>query len=260
MISVIIATYNRGQYIKKAIKSVLNQTYKDIEIIVIDDGSTDNTREVLDFYIKTKGVRYIYQENAGSMNARDNGIKHSRGKYIAILDSDDIWCDKTKLEKQARFLEKFPSYVLVGGSIVKVNEKDEVIAEYIHPEHDWEIRKVMLLDNMFSHSTVVFRKYAWKFVGGYCSEFANDWNMWLKLGKVGRLHNYQEYFTYYLEWNQNTSRHNIRQNLKIDIKMRKKYRNDYPNFRKAIIWAWISYFYSYFPFKEQIYALRRKNI
>lgn len=89
MVSVIIPTYNRGGYLKEAIESVLNQTIHDLEIIVIDDGSTDNTREIVGFY--GNKVKYFYQENKERGAARNNGIVRAKGEYIALLDSDDVW-------------------------------------------------------------------------------------------------------------------------------------------------------------------------
>ncbi|MCK5605028.1 glycosyltransferase family 2 protein [Candidatus Pacearchaeota archaeon] len=88
-VSVIIPTYERAKYVTKAINSVLAQTYKNYEIIVVDDGSKDNTRQVLETY-KDK-IIYLYQENAGVSAARNAGIRAARGKWIAFLDSDDIW-------------------------------------------------------------------------------------------------------------------------------------------------------------------------
>lgn len=88
-VSVIIPTYNRANYITKAVESVLSQRYNDYEIIVVDDGSTDNTKEVLKAY--RKGIQYIYQKNAGVSLARNAGILAARGKWTAFLDSDDEW-------------------------------------------------------------------------------------------------------------------------------------------------------------------------
>jgi glycosyltransferase involved in cell wall biosynthesis len=89
MVSVIIPTFNRENYVTKAIDSVLAQTYPDYEIVVVDDGSTDNTKEVIRKY-KDK-IRYLYQKNQGVSSARNSGIKASRGEWIAFLDSDDEW-------------------------------------------------------------------------------------------------------------------------------------------------------------------------
>jgi glycosyltransferase involved in cell wall biosynthesis/serine/threonine protein kinase len=261
IVSVIIATYNRAQYIKKAIESVLNQTYKNIEIIVIDDGSTDNTKKTLEPYIRAQKIKYIYQENAGSGNARDNGIRNSQGKYIAILDSDDIWCDQNKLKKQVEFLEEHSGYILVGGSMIKINEAGKEIARYIYPENDEDIRELILIDNMFAHSNAVFRKDTWELTGGYCSEgdrVDDEWNLWLKLGKLGKFYNFQEYFTYYLEGELNASKYNIRRNLMLDIKLRKRYCNNYPNFGKAFFIGCIRYLYFFFPFKKQLHPISLK--
>lgn len=97
-VSVIIPTYNRALLLQNAIKSVLNQTYKVDEIIVVDDGSTDNTQEVL----KSFNVTYFYQENQGVSAARNRGIQHAKNKWLAFLDSDDIWHEK-KIEHHITF-------------------------------------------------------------------------------------------------------------------------------------------------------------
>lgn len=103
LVSVVIPTYNRAKFVTKAIDSVLAQTYKDYEIIVIDDGSTDNTQEVLEPYMDK--ISYIYQGNAGVSAARNTGIRTASGKWIAFLDSDDIWLPD-KLASQIRCVNR----------------------------------------------------------------------------------------------------------------------------------------------------------
>jgi len=105
LVSVIIPTHNCRQYVAEAIESVLNQSYKNFEIIVIDDGSTDNTKEVLDPYIAAGTIKYSYQKHRGPASARNRGIKEARGGYIAFLDADDLW-EKDKLLKSLEFLQK----------------------------------------------------------------------------------------------------------------------------------------------------------
>lgn len=104
-VSVVIPTYNRAKYVVKAIDSVLAQTYTDYEVIIIDDGSTDNTCEVLKPY--TDRIQYIHQDNAGVSAARNTGIRAAKGKWIAFLDSDDEWLPK-KLSIQMRDVQKRP--------------------------------------------------------------------------------------------------------------------------------------------------------
>ena len=104
LISVIIPTYNRAHIIKRSVESVLNQTYKNIELIIVDDGSTDNTKEIIDS-INDKRIKYIYQANQGAASARNKGIDLAEGQYIAFQDSDDVW-HLDKLEKQLKVLKQ----------------------------------------------------------------------------------------------------------------------------------------------------------
>jgi glycosyltransferase involved in cell wall biosynthesis len=103
-VSVIIPTYNRENFVCEAIESVLQQTMTDIEVIVVDDGSTDRTREILKPYKET--IRYIYTKNGGPAHARNVGLKNAKGEYIAFLDSDDLYYPY-KIELQSKFLDKF---------------------------------------------------------------------------------------------------------------------------------------------------------
>ena len=260
LVSIILSAYNREKYIKKAIQSVLDQTYKNIELIIIDDGSTDGTKDVVGPYLVHPWVRYIYQKNKGVSVARNNGIKISAGKYIAILDSDDFWCDKDKLKKQIDFLEKNEDYVLVGGGIIKIDKTGKELARRLLPQSDEEIRKLVLMGPIFVHSTVVFRKKSWAQAQGYDEKlvYCEDWDLWLKFGKIGKFYNFQEYFVCYMQWENNISNHNALRNLKIADKLRKKYRNDYTGFMKGVFLGWINYFFYYFPIKEMFHPLFSK--
>lgn len=104
MVSVIIPTYNRAYVIKKSIDSVLSQTYSDFELIIVDDGSTDNTKDIIEAY-KDSRIKYVYQENSGACAARNNGVLLAKGEYIAFHDSDDTWLPD-KLEKQIQAINE----------------------------------------------------------------------------------------------------------------------------------------------------------
>ena len=118
-VSVIIPAYNASKFIREAINSVLNQTYKDYEIIVVDgrDGSTDNTREIVAEY--GDAVRYFRQEDRGLSDARNKGILNSKGEYIAFLDSDDLWSEN-KLALQVEFLDSHRDVGLVFYDVTHV--------------------------------------------------------------------------------------------------------------------------------------------
>jgi len=116
LISVIIPAYNRAHLIEEAVNSVLNQTYQDFEILIIDDGSSDNTKQVVENF-KDQRIRYIYQNNAGPSAARNNGIKNAEGEYIAFLDSDDLWA----AEKLSRQFEIIRSNTGINLGIISCN-------------------------------------------------------------------------------------------------------------------------------------------
>ena len=104
-ISVVIPAYNHGRFLREAIDSVLAQTYAPLEIIVVDDGSTDDTEQIVRSY--GDRVRYIRQQNAGVGAARNNGIANARGEYVAFLDSDDLWLPE-KLAVQVEYMRRHP--------------------------------------------------------------------------------------------------------------------------------------------------------
>jgi glycosyltransferase involved in cell wall biosynthesis len=124
-VSVIIPTYNYGKYIEKAIDSVLAQTYQDFEIIVVDDGSTDNTKEIIETRYKDK-VRYFYQENKGAPVARNKGIRKSRGEYLTFLDADD-WFAPENLKYKVKVLDNDADAGWVYSDGYYVNKEGEII-------------------------------------------------------------------------------------------------------------------------------------
>lgn len=265
LVSIIIPTYNRQDHIRKAIESCLEQEYGNKEIIVVDDGSTDGTRVALQPYIESQGIKYIYQENRGPAAARNKGIEKSQGEYIAILDSDDSWQDKKKLEKQVKFLRENPDYVLVGGGVIVKNKEGREMGRYLLPEKDREIRGFILLNNPFAHSTVLFRRRDWEKAGGYDEnfDFYEDWDLWLKFGKLGKFYNFQQYFVYYLAGEQNrTNYYNVGRHLKTNIDFRKRYSQVYPHFKKALLLCLAHFFYSFLPLRKKhhplIYKIRVK--
>jgi len=255
LVSVVITTYNRAEYIERAIKSVLDQVYENIEIIVVNDCSTDNTKNILKRLESEKKIKVIENsENLKIPEASNKGIAFAKGKYIARLDDDDEFIDSQKIEKQVKFLEKNPDYVLAGGGMIKTDKFGNKIRKYNFLEKDEEIRKNILASSPFVHSTVLYRADAIKKVGGYEDEFNYfaEWDVWLKLGKIGKMYNFQEYFIHYLDWEINNSgykRRNIlvRRNIIEGFKLRNKYRKYYKGFVKSIILMIVGYFYSFVP-------------
>lgn len=265
LVSVILPTYNGGRYIKKSVQSVLFQTLQDFELIIINDGSTDETPEILSGFASVSSKIHIIENriNVGFVKSLNEGIEQAIGKYIARIDDDDIWFNPKKLEKQIAFLENHSDYVLVGGGIVSIDTKGREIARLKFPERDEDIRNTLLTHNVFAHSTVLFRKSVLDEYGGYENEFGffSDHALWLKIGRVGKMYNFQEHFSFYVDKEQdsNYSGRNleIRRKLFANLRLRMTYRTDYPGFLKAIFFVCIRYVYSFLPMRQRIHLLMR---
>lgn len=181
--SVVIPTYNRKRRVIKAIKSVLKQTCRDYEIIVVDDGSRDRTKNKVRKKFGTR-VRYIYQKNNGPSSARNRGIRHARGRFIALLDSDDRFL-RHKLELNKRFLERRPEckflhnwyYDIRRGNKTKI-QKPKSCKNLTHFRHSLYRRKFTLRT-----STAVIHRDCFRKVGYFNTKyrFSQDWDMWLRL-------------------------------------------------------------------------------
>jgi glycosyltransferase involved in cell wall biosynthesis len=262
LVSVVIAVCNGEKYIKRAVESVVSQTYLNMEIIIIDDSSGDNTPQIIS-ELKKNDPRIIIltnETNLGFVKTLNKGIASSRGKYIARLDDDDIWSDCQKIEKQVSFLEKNNDYVLTGGGVIVRKERnDEELIRYLFPETDEEIRKGLFVDNLFAHSSVVFSKMIFEKAGGYNEKFGffADRDLWLKMGLLGKFYNFQEYFLIYSDKESGGKSYSarnlqIRRKLFLRMKMRWQYRKYYKGFLKSFLYCLLSFIYSFLPYKEKI--------
>jgi glycosyltransferase involved in cell wall biosynthesis len=143
LFSIIIPTYNRAHLIAKTIDSVLGQTFKDYEIIVIDDKSTDSTYEVVKPYIENRSIRYFLNEqNSERAVSRNRGIDEAKGKYISLLDSDDILFPGC-LEGAAELLLQYPDCRFFHCKYVFINEKSEIISRQSYPKSDNAFKEIM---------------------------------------------------------------------------------------------------------------------
>lgn len=175
MVSIIIPTYNSQNSICRAIDSCLNQTYKDIEIIVIDDGSTDNTKEILQKYSDEPRLKYIYQENQERSVARNNGLNIAKGDLIQFLDSDDV-IHTNKLEKQVNFLYYNQTHVMVYCGSEYKDENDKVIST-LEKKYEGNIQKKLLRGNFMTIHSPLIRKNNIRFSQEL--NMLEDWEYWI---------------------------------------------------------------------------------
>ena len=182
-VSVIVPTYNRANVLPRALDSVLSQTYKDIELIVVDDNSDDDTRNVVESYSDPR-IRYVRHEiNQGANSARNTGIKEANGHYISFLDDDDEWFAE-KINTQLTVLKQLDdSYGLAysGRQIVK---NGKVIEEY-KPDLEGEVFRELLKENFIPSETPLIRYDCFESVGLFDERFRScqDWDMWLRISQ-----------------------------------------------------------------------------
>jgi glycosyltransferase involved in cell wall biosynthesis len=179
MISVVVPCFNSQQTIVRALSSIYHQTYKNYDIIIVDDGSVDNTKGVVESFFKNKKIKYkyIYQENTGPSSARNNGVQNSDSEYIAFLDSDDEWHYK-KLEIQIKAIEE--NSLLFLGSIYTyddfIYEKNEEIelSKYTFEK--------LIFSNKFSTPGVIIKKSFYLQLKGFDNsmKYAEDYDLWLR--------------------------------------------------------------------------------
>ncbi len=184
-VSVIIPTYNRAHFIGEAIQSVLSQTYQDFELIVVDDGSTDDTDEVVEGFNDGR-LRYIkLEENSGkTATPRNTGLKAARGEYIAFLDSDDV-CLPNRLEVEVEFLNTHPSVGLVYADVVFFGSRvisEGRVLEGVSPLSGYALKE-LFVNNPISSDAVLVRKTCFEKVGLYDESLAasEDGDMWLRI-------------------------------------------------------------------------------
>jgi len=181
-VSVIIPTYNRAIFLVEAINSVLEQTYKKYEIIVIDDGSTDSTSEI----IKQFGnkIRYFYQENGGPSAARNAGIKNAKGDLVAFIDSDDVWLPD-KLSQQVQLFDENHRLGLVSSAYYSCDSNLNInrIIKDDRLTNKKYIMKKLFIRNIFPTPTVLVKRECFEKVGLFNESygFAEDWEMWVRI-------------------------------------------------------------------------------
>lgn len=183
-VSVIIPTYNQAQYLKDAVDSVLESTYQDFEIIIVDDGSTDNTQEVAKKSSDPR-IHYVYQENQGLSGARNTGILLATGVFLTYLDSDDLFLPE-KLFLLTDVLEKESEIGFVAGQAIIIDENNRPLGEvFTEPIPNDPTR--LLLHNPLHVSSVMVRREWQERVGLFDQSLRSyeDWDMWLRLAQAG---------------------------------------------------------------------------
>jgi len=187
-VSVLMTVYNAAAYLRDSVGSILAQTFPDWELIVVDDGSTDGSREVLASYSDPRVRVFALPTNIGRTPALRHAFSHVRGEYIAVLDADDI-SRPERLEKQVSYLDRHPDTVLVGTWAEFFGDDGRIIASWTPKGDAQSLRDQLAQYNPVVHSSSMYRANVALDVQGYPEEFryAQDYALWLKLAARGEI-------------------------------------------------------------------------
>lgn len=239
-VTILMLTYNRGHYLGQAIDSVLGQTFQDFTLVIIDDGSNDDTAAVVASYHDER-IRYIrHTENAGLFTRRKESLTYVTGDYVAVLDSDDYWVSPTKLADQVAAMVADPHLVVVGTNVLLVNAEGVPLREYTYHETDSAIRSHILLRNQFTHSAVLMRWSALEKTAGYTPTLAEDLDLFLQLGLRGTFLNLKAVMTAHRVHGDSMNDHGPKMSAAV-VEIVKNWGRNYPRFYVARVVSLLRY-------------------
>jgi glycosyltransferase involved in cell wall biosynthesis len=182
LVSVVIATHDMGRFLGTAVDSVLGQDYASLEVIVVDDGSTDDTPRVLEAYAGDPRVKVIRQERLGQTATKNRGLREARGTYIGFCDADDAWLPD-KLSRQVPAFDAAGRIAVVYGDIICVDENEQVVPIPSMRRHSGRITRELLIDNFVAWPTVLVRRDVLLEMGGFDESLtmAIDYDLWLRI-------------------------------------------------------------------------------
>ena len=251
-------TYNRPGFIGMAIQSILNQRFEDWELLVVHDGPNQEIPAIMEEWKRRDGrIRYFRRPVPGNIAEASNfGLAQAQGEYIAVLDDDDYWDSPEKLSQQTAFLDGRQDYSCCGGGVIVVDPTGRELMRYLKPEQDAEIKRRALLANPMAHSATMYRRRAALQIGGYDETLAGfqDWDLWLKLGKAGKLYNFPEYLACYRVWHGSGSFHQVKKNTESALRITRRHRHDYPGFPVAYGMTLLYHGYAHLPVKFQQFS------
>jgi glycosyltransferase involved in cell wall biosynthesis len=200
-VSVVMAVRNGGKYLEDAVNSILSQTFRDFEFIIIDDASTDNTSEYLRSLSGSCITIMVNSENLGLTKSLNMGVHMASGEYIARIDADDI-SYPTRLEKQAKFLDMRPEVGLLGTYCNVINETGCIKNSGGHLcTSNIDISRMLLVDNYFAHCSTMFRRDMFLAIGGYSEKYryAQDYELWTQFALRGLVVKFPEWLVAWRE-------------------------------------------------------------
>ncbi len=241
LVTVVIPSYNHSKYIEKAIVSVFEQTYNNIELIVIDDGSTDESNKIISELANNYKFQYIHRENKGLIKTLNEALDLAHGKYFTMLGSDDYF-DKYKIEKQVEFFEQNKDCALCYGNVTYINRDDKVLkkGKTKHFKSGY-IFKDLLFKNFIPLPSVMIKTAIVREVGGFDERFfLEDYPLWLKIAKNYKIGFIKDSLTFYRLHDTNVSSNLIRMIKEVEAIL--KDWQDEPEYKKSINKLYLRWF------------------
>lgn len=229
LVSVVIATYNMAAYLPLAVRSALTQTYRNIEVLIVDDGSTDGTRDAIEPLLEDARVRYLFQENKGQAAAKNHGIRESRGEYVAFLDADDIWVPD-KLDAQMPLFVSSETVGLVYSAVTYIDERGIPIPKASGKLHRGRVSGPLLFSNFVGFSSSVVRRKCFDRLGTFNEELGMgiDYDLWLRFSTQIEFDYVDRPLLYYRSWPGQMSRNWTTRYLR-GIEIMKSFLRDFPD-------------------------------
>ena len=208
LVSVVLPVFNGARYLREAIDSILGQSFRDFELIIINDGSKDDSGSIIEQYDDPR-IRYYIQSNMGLAGALNRGIGFARGRYVARQDQDDV-SRTTRLAQQVRFLDDHPEFGMVGTRAEIWIEGQSTPVSFKHPCDDDALRFNLLFNNPFVHSSMMIRTEVFSEVGTYCTDKSRqppeDYELWSRVARSFKVGNLDEVLHVYRETGSSMSR------------------------------------------------------
>lgn len=240
LVSVVIASYNMGKYLPTAVHSVLSQTYPHLEINIVDDGSTDDTPEVMRQFSENPRVRYHRQPNGGQAKAKNKGIAEAKGNYIAFLDADDLWTPD-KLEKQLPLFDGFNKVGVIYTNFQCIDEKGNPLPTPKRPYYTGKISSRLIIENFVTGMSSIVKRECFDAVGLFDESLPMgiDYDLWLRISTKYEFEFLDEATYLYRQWpGQMSHNHNIRYECALRIMKRFLEQNPGLLDQKTISEAW----------------------
>lgn len=201
LVSIVIATYNMARYLPLAVRTALEQSYRNVEVLIVDDGSNDETAKSIESFLQDRRIRYIFQENRGQAAAKNRGVLESSGKYVAFLDADDLWA-LDKLARQIPLFSRSPTIGVVYSRLIYIDESGQEHGVSDNELFRGNVSGPLFIRNFIGFGTSIVKKECFERLGGFNEDLRMgiDYDLWLRFSTKYEFDYIDHPLLYYRVW------------------------------------------------------------